>query len=114
MSSRLKRKTARANGAKSNGPKTPEGLQKSAQNTLKHGLTAKTLVLSNESQSKFDQLLESYIKKFKPRDAVEHDLVTEMVAARWRLQRIWLIQTAALDHQMEAMEADLNEKFELL
>ena len=114
MSSRLRRRTARANGAKSIGPKTPEGLQRSSQNSLKHGLTSKTLVLSNESQTKFDELHQSFIRKFQPRDEVEHALVTEMVAARWRLQRIWLIQTATLDFQMDAMEAELTEKFEVL
>jgi hypothetical protein len=34
-----------------------------------------------------------------------------MVAARWRLQRIWLIQTAALDFQMDSMEAEIHQKF---
>jgi hypothetical protein len=111
MSSRQKRKIARVNGAKAAGTKSPEGLQKSSQNALRHGLTAKTLVLSNESQEKFDELLEGYIAKFKPRDPVEHDLVTETVAARWRLQRIWLIQTAALDFQMDSMEAEIDQKF---
>ena len=111
MSSRNRKKIARENGAKAAGTKSPEGIQQSAKNSLKHGLTAKTLVLSNESQSKFDELLESFIQKFKPRDAVELSLVTEMVAARWRLQRIWLIQTAALDFQMDTMEADLEAKF---
>ena len=114
MSSRNKRKIARTNGAKSAGTKSPDGLQKSSQNALRHGLTAKTLVLSNESQTKFDELLESYIRKFLPQDEVELELVTEMVAARWRLRRIWLIQSAALDHQMDKMEADLSESFTLL
>jgi hypothetical protein len=111
MSSRQKRKIARVNGAKAAGTKSPEGLQRSSLNALRHGLTGKTLVLSNESQAKFDELLEGYINKFKPQDPVEHDLVTEMVAARWRLQRIWLIQTAALDFQMDSMEAEIDQKF---
>src|SRR5665647_300523 len=114
MSSRQKRRIASTNGAKSAGTKTPEGLQKSSQNSLRHGLTAKTLVLSNESQTKFDELMEAFIRKFQPTDEVELELVTEMVAARWRLRRIWLIQTAALDHQMDRMEAELSEKFEVI
>ncbi len=114
MSSRQKRKIARTNGAKSAGTKSPEGLHKSSQNALRHGLTAKTLVLSNESQSKFDELLDSFIQKFLPQDAVELELVTEMVAARWRLRRIWLIQTTTLDYQMDKMEEELSGKFTLL
>ena len=73
-------------------------------NALRHGLTSKTLVLANESPAKFDQLLQMYIEKFQPQDGVEMNLVDEMVAARWRQQRGWVIQTAALDLQMEKEE----------
>ena len=114
MSSRDRRRIARTNGSKSAGAKTPEGLQKSAQNSLRHGLAAKTLVLSNESQTKFDELMEAFIQKFQPADAVELDLITEMVAARWRLRRIWIIQTAAIDLQMDRMEPEIAEQFQVI
>ncbi len=114
MSSRQKRKIAHTNGAKSTGPKTPAGIQKSAQNSLRHGLTARTLILSNESQTKFDKLMEAFLQKFQPADAVELELVTEMVAARWRLRRVWLIQTAALDLQMDRMAVEIAEQFTVI
>ena len=114
MSSSQKSKIARTNGAKAVGTKSPAGLQKSSQNALRHGLTAKTLVLSNESQTKFDRLFEAFVQKFAPRDAVELELVTEMVAARWRLRRIWLIHTATLEHQMNIMKGELSEQFTFL
>ena len=105
MQSRDKRRIA--------GAKTPEGLHNSAQNALRHSLTAKTLVLSNESQTKFDELMEAFIRKFQPTDEVELELVTEMVAARWRLRRIWLIQTAAIDLQMDRMAPEIAEQFQV-
>ena len=111
MSSRKSRKTARINGAKAAGCKSPEGLQKSSMNAIRHGLTSETLVLSNESQTQFNDLLQGYLRKFNPRDTVEDDLVTEMVAARWRLQRIWLIQSSTLDLKMAMMESELEELF---
>jgi len=114
MSSRQKRKIARTNGSKSAGSKTPEGLQKSAQNAVRHGLTSKTLVLSNESQAKFDELLAAFIKKFQPADEVELELVTDMVAARWRLRRVWLIQTATLDLQMDRMDPEIAAQFQVI
>ena len=114
MQSRDKRRIARTNGAKATGTKTPDGLRKSAQNSIRHGLTAETLVLSNESQNKFDELMEAFIRKFQPKDQVELELVTEMVAARWRLRRVWLIQTAALDLQMDRMVPEIAEQFEII
>jgi hypothetical protein len=108
MPSKQKRKIAQRNGAKAAGTKSPQGIQKSSMNALRHGLTSRTLVLSNESQAKFDQLLQSYIEKFRPRDGVEMNLVDEMVAARWRQQRVWMIQTAALDLQMDSQEEEIE------
>ncbi len=49
MSSRLLRKQARRNGAKAAGTKSPAGILKSSQNSLKLGLTSNMIVLSNES-----------------------------------------------------------------
>ena len=90
--------TARANGAKSNGPITAEGKAISAQNSLKHGLTSSRVVLPHESQEAYDKLEASLINRFKPADDLESELVQEMAAARWRLRRI------------EAMEAALFKK----
>ena len=110
MSSRQKRKVARQNGAKAAGSKSPQGIQNSAMYALRHGMTSKTLVLANESPAKFDQLLQMYIEKFQPQDGVEMNLVDEMVAARWRQQRGWVIQTAALDLQMENQEVEVRSE----
>ena len=101
MSSKQKRRAVRQNGAKAAGSKSPQGIQNSAMNALRHGLTSKTLVLANECPEKFKQLLQTYIDKFQPQDGVEMNLVDEMVAARWRQQRVWMVQTAAMDLQMD-------------
>ncbi|MEP6537657.1 MAG: hypothetical protein ABJF23_20145 [Bryobacteraceae bacterium] len=108
MSTKQKRKIAKKNGAKAAGAKSPQGIQTSAKNALRHGLTSKTLVLANESPEKFTQLLQAYIGKFQPTDEVEMNLVDEMVAARWRQQRAWAIQTAALDLQMETQTVEVR------
>jgi len=99
--SELRSETARTNGAKSLGPVTEQGKAISARNSLRHGLRAKQVVLSTESQEDFDELLEAYVQRFHPADAVEADLVESMAAARWRLRRIAAIETSLLEQGIE-------------
>src|SRR5215212_9089056 len=111
MSSRQLRKQARRNGAKAAGTKSPQGIQKSAMNATKHGLTSRAIVLTNELQSAFDELHLDYVKEFQPTSTVEMDFVDQMVAAQWRLRRIWRMQTAALDLKMDEQDAEIKTKF---
>ena len=111
MSSQLKSETARANGAKSHGPVTPEGRATSSRNSLRHGFTAKSIVLSTESQEDFQALLDSYVDQFDPQGGVEMDLVQTMAAARWRLRRICSIETTLLDKEMTRNAKDIRREF---
>jgi hypothetical protein len=115
MSSSIRKlASARANGAKSHGPATPEGLHISALNSFVHGLASKTVVLTNESKTRFEQIFEAYIHQFQPLGDVEMDLVEEMTVAKWQQRRGWSIQTATLDHRRDLQDADLISKFESL
>jgi hypothetical protein len=102
MPSELKSATARTNGAKSRGPKSPETRAKSSLNALKHGFTTrKTIVLECENEADFQELLAEYAATYQPACPVEKDLVDEMVAARWRMQRMLMIEAALLDSEMD-------------
>ena len=109
MSSLRKVLSSRANDAKSRGPVTPEGKRASVRNAVRHGFLAETVLLSNESREKFEALLEAYKEKFQPRDEVEADLVEEMVVAKWRQQRLWAIEAAAVDFRMERQRREIKE-----
>jgi hypothetical protein len=91
---------SRANGAKSRGPKTEQGKRRSAQNSLRHGLLAKCILLDNECRDTFQIVHQYHLEKFNPADDVEHSAVEEMVAAAWRLRRIWTIETALFDNKI--------------
>jgi hypothetical protein len=80
-------------------------------NAVRHGLTGKTLVLCNESQAQFDALTERYIRKFQPQDEVDMELIEDLVAARWRLQRVRLMQAAALDLEMDRQADEIEASF---
>jgi hypothetical protein len=107
----LKTQTARANGAKSRGPVTPEGRAKSSRNSLRHGLSAKSVLLPAESHERFQLLLDAHIQQFQPANPVEMDLVEAMAVARWRLRRIWAIETSLLDHELQRRAEDMDDEF---
>ena len=85
MPSDLKSETSRINGAKSHGPKTPEGKATSSQNSIKHGLTSRsTIVLQCESVDEFQAFLAEHIAIHQPVTPPELELVDQMAIARWR------------------------------
>ena len=96
-SSDLKSETSRINGAKSNGPITPEGKSRSSANSRKHGLTSASILIPGESADDLRLLAADYMDRFQPQDGVEADLVEVMIAARWRLRRLLVIEA----HQLE-------------
>jgi hypothetical protein len=107
--------SARRNGEKSTGPKTPAGKAKSAMNALKHGLRSdKLYVLRNETPANLRALFEACVGKFQPSDDFELELVSEIAHARWRMRRFWAIEAALLDDKMEAQAAKLAAEFEHL
>src|ERR1700722_6154562 len=106
MSSQLRSETSRINGAKSQGPTTPAGLEKSSQNAIKHGITSgSAMVLSCEIRADFDDIFNNFIEIHRPANPAEKDLVEEMVAARWRIRRLWTIETCMLDAEIVKQES---------
>jgi hypothetical protein len=96
---------SRINGAKSHGPATEEGKLASSRNAVTHGLasapTSNTnIVLANEGQQCFDDLLHDLENEFQPQTAFEQSLIEAMAVARYRQWRIWAIEKASLDHEM--------------
>jgi hypothetical protein len=114
MTSTLKSETARLNGAKSKGPKTPQGKARSSQNAVTHGLTADYNVLPTESLDDFEILLHAYVDRFHPSDAVEMELVQTMAIARWRLRRVGTIESCMLENEIERTRVHLAQLCEHL
>jgi hypothetical protein len=94
--------SSRINGAKSRGPKTAAGLLRSSQNAIRHGFLADSVVLQGEDREVFQQTLDYHIEKFQPKDGVEQDLIDEMVAAGWRMRRLWWIETELFNKATKA------------
>ena len=79
---------SRRNGAKSQGPKTPEGKARSAQNALRHGLCAEEfVVLHDEDAQAFAALQAALLEELAPQGALQQLLAGRIVRAAWRLER---------------------------
>ncbi len=111
MSSLRKIDSARANGAKSHGPITEEGRKKSSMNALKHGLTARTVLFSNDNHDEYNALLESYIESLQPIDPVEMDFVVEMVNAKWQQRRVHKFETELFNLEMDEEKEKLDKYY---
>jgi hypothetical protein len=92
---------SRANGARSRGPKTPEGKSRSSYNATRHGLLSNCVVLATESREAFETLLNQYVERFGPLDEIEFDMIEEMASCYWRLRRGWAIETELLNSGIE-------------
>ena len=79
----------RANAQKSTGPKTPEGRAAVSLNSLKHGLSAKTIVVMGEDPKEFEALWESLLAEHQPATPTEAILVRQLAMAAWRQLRLF-------------------------
>ena len=98
---------ARANGAKSRGPKTPEGKAISARNAVTHGLsrhgqTLQGILLPGENQEAAAALLAEFTAEYKPAGPVEHHFVEMLAVHEWQAVRAESIQQG-LVHAAEAL-----------
>ena len=105
---------SRTNGAKSKGPKTLEGQERSSRNAIKHGLSSsKIVVLDGECEEAWEEYQTHFIAKFQPRDFVEERLVIQMAVNQWRLERVWSLQTATVDEESETQQELIETKYEV-
>ena len=112
MSELSKSEIARINGVKSHGPVSPGGKTRSSMNALKHGMTAKTLVLCNESKEGFNEMSQALFDQWLPRNEVEAELVEMMVAAKWRQRRSWGVETATVDLEIDTQAPAFARKYD--
>src|SRR5947209_6643140 len=98
MPSQLKSDTARANGAKSRGPKSAGTRAISSQNALRHGFTAcHTTLLKCENPDEFEHSIASHFVTYRPAGVDQEALVNEMISARWRIRRLRIVETRLID-----------------
>ena len=98
---------SRKNGAKSRGPKTPEGKARSAQNALRHGLRAeKFVVVGDEDPQEFAALEAALVEDLAPEGALQTLLAGRIARAAWRLERAERIEAQLFAREMDGLFGD--------
>ena len=105
---KMQNEANRRNSQLSTGPRTPEGKDRSSRNALKHGLTARQIVLPSESAADFELLRDAIHAHLAPDGPIENLLVDQIVAAAWRLRRSRVLETRFFHQRVD----DLEEKLE--
>jgi hypothetical protein len=89
---------SRKNGAKSRGPKSPEGKARAAQNALKHGMRAhKYVLLPQEDTAAFAALETTILAELAPEGALQTLLAHRVAVAAWRLERADRMEAEVLE-----------------
>jgi hypothetical protein len=111
MTSQAKIEANRRNSLKSTGPRTERGKERAKLNALRHGMRAKQLVARGEDFGDFGRFSGELRAALAPGDALEEQLVESIVAATWRLRRVWRTEAALI--QGAARRSDTWENAEL-
>lgn len=77
----------RRNAQLSTGPRTEAGRAAASRNALRHGLTARHIILYDETAEDFGRFQEALRAALAPGDAVEEQLAERIVLCAWRLRR---------------------------
>ena len=77
----------RANARLSTGPKTAEGKAAVAQNAVRHGLTAKHLVIREDERDEFAAFQDELSAELDPQGPIETITFHELLHAAWNLRR---------------------------
>jgi hypothetical protein len=84
-----------ANAQHSTGPSTAEGKARVSQNALRHGLTARHLVIRDDEHEEFAALQDSLSQELDPQGAIETIAFQELLHAAWNLHRFRRIEAEA-------------------
>ncbi len=100
----------RRNSQQSTGPKTALGKRNASQNSLQHGLFAKSLEGSfrqlGEDPEDFHALVQSLRETFQPEDHFEEMLIEDLAVLRWRLHRLRRAEWGIQVRQKRSFEFD--------
>ena len=97
MSTAAQQQANKENAQHSTGPRTEEGKQRTSQNALKHGLYANDPLIRGEDPDDFYAHGAELDNQLRPANAVEEDLVEQIIDITWSLKRCARIESAVIN-----------------
>ena len=107
MATALQIAANRRNAKKSTGPRTAEGRKRASLSALRHGMTAKTVILPHESASNYNEIRDALIHDYAPATVQELMLVDQIAVGYWRTIRARRFETAMFDNQLRTKKREL-------
>lgn len=108
MSSDKQIKANRLNAQHSTGPDTAEGKARVALNAVKHGLTARQVVLPSEDPEEFGSYRAALLSSLNPQGGLEEALAEKIIVDGWRLRRIPTMEAALFQRGHHELAERLN------
>jgi len=92
----------RLNGKKSRGPITKRGKAIAAKNATKHGmLTQQPPLLATEDLETFQGIMQGIVNEYQPASPTEHLLVQQVAMGWLRLHRLWGVEAAITNKEID-------------
>jgi hypothetical protein len=86
----------RLNALKSTGPTTPKGKVRSSLNALRHGLTARVVILPSEDMAAYNAFSKEIVDSLDARTPLERQFAQTVADNQWRINRIRSIEDGML------------------
>ena len=109
MVSKRQLEANRLNARRSSGPRTQEGKKRARMNALRHGLTAKNIVIGDEDPKEFEELRAKLEHDLQPKTALEGELLERLAGLLWRLRRVPAIEAAIVKARQDEIYSRVSE-----
>ena len=98
----------RRNASLPRGPLSAEASAAIRENAVKHGLTAKHVVLQHEDDADYQELRASIVMEYQPRTPQEHRFADQIAQNYWRLLRCRRVETATFENRLGTLKDRLK------
>jgi len=102
---------AAINGARSRGPTTQDGKERSSLNAVRYGFSGAHLLLPGEDATEYERYLDSYFAELVPTSTPEAVIVAQLGDLSWKMERLTKVENNRLRARLEE-ELEKTEGFQ--